>query len=125
MALQKTMFVSCMLFFLSSFVLSWLSHRVEKKFLKCLSINEPQIWDALGRPEIFFFEGELKKLRLERTSAWDYLKITGGLDEFARSLTNMDDVTLFRRFRGFARLSKWCMALTFITFFGMAFLKSS
>jgi hypothetical protein len=125
MAVEEIVVGSLILFFISSFLLSWLSHRVEKKFLKCLSIHEPQVWDELGRPEIFFFESESKKLRLERTSGWDYLKITGGLDEFARGLSNMEGITLFRKFREYARLSKWCLTLSFIIFFGMALIKSS
>lgn len=124
MALEVIAVGSLIFLFISSFLLSWLSHRVEKKFLKCLSINEAQIWDDLGRSEIFFFEGKSKKPGLERTSAWDYLKITGGLDEFGRGLSHMEAISLFRRFRGYAWLSKGCLALSLIIFFGMAVIKS-
>ncbi len=114
MALREITAGIFILIFGFSFVLGVLSHLAEKKFLKWLYINNLQLWEELGRPRAFFFDTSPENSPVTGTSAWEFLKRTGGLDEFARKHSKEEGISYLLRSRRYSRLSIFLMVVALI-----------
>lgn len=125
MSLKEIVAGIFILIFVSGFVLAVLSHLEEKRFLKWLSINNPQMWEELGSPQIFFFDSEPDNPYYRGTSAWEFLKSTGGLDEFAIKHSNEKGIYHLQRSRRYNKLSKFLMVAGLIFAIGISAITSS